>query len=213
MQVDEDKAILSGQQISEYLLCRSAEQRFSNWESTVSKIALQTDNTFPAKGLLVELVNDGTHKIADGSKLPDDIGPFALSVIWRASVSTKFPDVTLGDRYNEVFRQYLLGNTGAPRSVRLLVHILDIASGPRADRYVIQPESRRSGAHHVHQFAVFGFHFFIVVGNRTPTIYDRVDFLSKKRVLVSNGESVLRSVSTVAKARPRKGKLAQLFPR
>lgn len=212
VQVHDGTAIITGAQISEYLLCGSCEQRFSTVEGAIAKISLQPDDTFPALQQVKVLESDPDgFTAADASQVPADLGYFALSVLWRASVSSKYPKIDLGTRYNEEFRRYLLGTTGVPSNVRVMVEILDVRGnpGPRIDRVVIHPEGQRSGGYHVFQFGTFGFFFFIVVGNERPGIFDTFCFPRTRRVLMSDGARVLQSASKSANSATPKGSLAK----
>jgi hypothetical protein len=210
VQVHDDTALITGEQLSEYLLCQNAEGRFSTWEKTVARIALQSDETFPAKDAVVQLPDTEAEgeSVADGSALPLDIIPFALSVIWRASVSTLFPKVSLGNRYNEEFRRFLVGDTAVPSNVRLFVSIVNVNATPRIDRVVIPPDTLRVNGFHTHQFGHFGFYFHVIVGGQPP-ILDRFCFIRTQRVILSDGTRMLKSAArTLIKATP-KGKLGR----
>ncbi len=213
VQIADGTAMISGTQISEHLLCPDCEQKVGRWETHVASLALQPDDSFPALDSVL-LLPDGDldgFRVADGTPLPEPekIVLFATSVVWRASVSTRFPKVSLGSRYEQDFREYLQGKATMPSNVRLLVQLIDPKAGPRSDRLVVHPESKRDGGHHVHQFAVFGMHFYVAVGGQLPTICDQFCFAKTKRVLVSDGRMLLGPAAKSATSAQHKGKLAK----
>jgi hypothetical protein len=53
--VDGKRAIFDATQLAAHLLCRACEERFGRWETYVSKIVLQVDESLPALGLLVPI--------------------------------------------------------------------------------------------------------------------------------------------------------------
>ncbi|WP_437950852.1 hypothetical protein WME98_08660 [Sorangium sp. So ce296] len=212
VQVHDGTALITSTQISEYLLCTSCEQRFSKVEGAVANVALQPDDTFPALKQVTLLQGDPDgFRVADGRQIPADLGFFALSVLWRASVSSHYPKIDLGERYNGEFRNYLYGTAGLPSNVRVMIELLDVqgGTGPRIDRLVIHPEGQRQDGYHVYQFAIFGFFYFIVVGAKRPGIVDQFCFPRTHRILLSDGARVLRSVAKAATNATPKGILAK----
>jgi hypothetical protein len=102
-------ATTTSKQLTEYLLCGICEQDFGRDENYMSTITLQPDDSFPAADAVVPLDRGKpTLRPADASKLDcDAISRFVLSVIWRASVCTYLPSVSLR-QYEPGVRNYLL---------------------------------------------------------------------------------------------------------
>jgi hypothetical protein len=214
--VQGDTAIFGGDQYAEYMLGTGCEQRIGRWETYVSGIALQTDDTFPALTAAKPIpgASNGEWTVADASAL--DVGTiarFASSVVWRASVSKTFGTVSLGETYEEVFRKYLHDdNVPFPDSARLLVELYDPAKGPRIDRVVVAPESMKDPhGYHVHQFCIFGMWYRLLVGRLTPSNIDTFCVVKTGRVLLSDGSRLLQSVAKSALAKTPKGSLAKQY--
>ncbi|MCZ7586812.1 MAG: hypothetical protein M5R36_27660 [Deltaproteobacteria bacterium] len=112
--VDGESMLLSDRQNPEPLLCESCEATFGQWENYVSKISINTDLTFPAYENIASKRKSATHtyQIGDGAHISmGDVHKFALSVVWRASVSTQkdFSTVFLGP-YESEARDFLIGS-------------------------------------------------------------------------------------------------------
>jgi hypothetical protein len=212
VQVADDVAIASGEQDAEYMLCRPCEERIGPSENYLSSIALKEDGTFPAldKTAIVPTPTDAEWKIGDASALNCEvIAYFALSIVWRASVSTRFAKISLGPKYDAAFADYLLGRTPFPTSARLVVEFMQPGDLPRVDRVIVTPEGQRDDGYHIYQFCMFGMWFRLMVGNVLPKNMEIVSFVDKKLVLLSNGMRLLASVSAKARAATPKGSLAR----
>ena len=212
VQVSDDVAITSGEQDAEYMLCRPCEERIGPSEKYAASIALNEDGTFPAidKTTVVPTPPDPEWKIGDASALDCDvIAYFVASVVWRASVSARFPKVSLGTKYDTAFADYLLGRTTFPSSARLMVELMQPGNLPRVDRMIVAPEGQRDDGFHVYQFCMFGMWFRLMVGNVLPDSIKPVSFVDTKLVLLSNGLRLLKEVSSKAKAATPKGSLAR----
>jgi|GEM_PF-6433006 len=173
------------------MLCRDCETRIGDCENYVSGIVLQEDGRFPALDAVKPVSTpagfewqlgdtsaatttgaDDTARnagfewqLGDASALDvQSIARFAASVIWRASRSETYCGVTLGDKYNAEFANFLLGKAAFPASSRLLVELVNPEKPPRVDRIVVAPESTRDGGFHVHQFCMVGMWFRLIVG-------------------------------------------------
>lgn len=198
IQVFDDTAMVLATQDSEHLLCAECEQRFGLWENAVARVAVQPDDSFPAldRVAVIGAAADG-RKIADASTLPDDLIPFALSILWRASVCglENYRNVSLGARYNEEFRAYLHGETPIPDNVRLLVQLLE-PTEPRIDRLIVPPESDAIGAYHRHQFLIFGMYFYVAVGGAGELhLLDEESLDRNRRVSIGTGDFIRRNLA------------------
>lgn len=197
VRVGNGSAIYDNRQVSEHLLCDACELRLCSWEGPIADIAPQKDNSFPALARLTSASGPGV-RVVDGSALPADLGSFALSVFWRGSVSTKCPSISLGDRYNEQFRRFLMGSKALLPDARLWVHILEPSLLPEErifDRVISLPEGGRCKGYHVYHFVIPGFCFALVVGRKPPLEVDRNCFLRTRRVSILPGGSLQQAMS------------------
>lgn len=207
-------AFLSGKQESEYLLCRACENKFKLWEDYVAGVSRQPDGTFPALMQLAPLVDIPALKELrgyDGSAMNTDfIVAFAASVIWRASVSTVFPDVTLGARYEEEFRLYLEGKTSFPENARVVLQLIDGSEAP-IDEIIISPQTIKSEPYHIHRFTIAGMMFLVPVGGSlaSTSTFTQLCLSRTKRLVVGPGTPLLKAVGETLGAAQRKGKLAR----
>lgn len=205
-------AIASPEQDAEYMLCRSCEERIGKAETYVASIALQSDGTFPALDAVTTLQApaDSEWSVGDASALDvDALTYFALSVIWRASVSTLYKGLSLGSNYEAAIGAYLLGHAAVPASARVILELMKPANLPRVDRMVVAPESTRDGSFHVYQFCMFGFWFRILVGGVLPKNTEVFSLSATKRVLLSDGRRLAAAVVPRTKAATAKGRLAK----
>jgi hypothetical protein len=212
VRVEGEIAIADPKQDAEYMLCRDCEEVIGRAETYVAAIALQDDGTFPALANVVPIpgASDGEWQVADASALDTDaLAAFAASVVWRASASTLYGKVTLGEKHGRAFASYIRGKAPFPSGARLLVEFLDPKNLPRIDRMVVAPESAREDGYHVHQFCMFGMWFRLAVGGVPPKSLDPFSLVRTKRVVLSDGRRLLRAVATRAHAVTPKGSLAK----
>lgn len=189
-------ASLSNYQFREHLLCADCEQRIGVLERYASTIVRQADGTFPARALARELPM-GDPRLLCGDVLDStSIVKFASSVFWRASVSTRFPDLVLGDDSDEAFRRFLPGEAAFPDSARLIVTLIDCPGAP-VDQVVLAPAGRRADAYHrAYAFALFGMAFTLAVG-QPPLSMDLLCFVRTSLVTVTAGEAELELIARV----------------
>jgi hypothetical protein len=88
------KAFQTSAQITEYLLCADCEQRIGDVETSVSRLLPLNDGD-PAPlldlvGLVTDTSSSGYRQVPLGRIGDGDLGFFALSVFWRASVSSQY---------------------------------------------------------------------------------------------------------------------------
>jgi hypothetical protein len=113
----------------------------------------------------------------------DRLVAFATSVVWRASLSSHFPEIDLGplsDRARDI--AFGLGGTPFPVVANRLV-------SPRYDvrEFYVEPTRRKLEANNTYSFQLGGFQWFVLADSRSvPT------FL---RPLVINGRTDLRSLA------------------
>ena len=93
---------------------------------------------------------------------------FAASMFWRMSVYPWNDDgtypVKLG-KYEEQFRQYLLGERAFPNNAYLWVMV---RQGGELDKFVHSPISEKRDGLWVHRFPMPGFVFSMCVGSQVP---------------------------------------------
>ena len=140
-------SVTTSRQISAPFLCSECEKRFSeNGERYVLAHCARPGQGFRLRGMLEValpflrergiLVYD-----ADAVLKVDAIEKyiyFATSVFWRASArrwtnehGERIADISLGNDYDEQFRQYLLGEREFPSNARIVVHVSsDDVAGP-----------------------------------------------------------------------------------
>ena len=161
------------------LLCPECEQRFSkNGERWVFTNGLKNDGTFPLAITLackVPFAQDpsvSTTKVYRAAEIPEiDISAityFAASMFWRGSAHPWKADgtcpVPLGP-YQEPLRQYLMGITGFPPDVALVVVVRE----PSGIRHLShEPLGEWRGEIFVAKFPMPGFAFSISAGKDMP---------------------------------------------
>ena len=156
----------------EYLLCRPCEDRFSIWEKYVFALMSHAEKgTFPWLAGATRIPHQGD--IAESPSVDvTKVSKFAASIFWRLHHYDD-SDVSLGPRYEEEFRTYLLDEAPFPCRARLAVILLDGSGAklPRIDRTIHFFESLKRPGHHVHQFAVLGVHMKLFVGVSIPAVF------------------------------------------
>ncbi len=179
-------------QLKEYLLCQGCEARIKSWEDCIADLSLQEDDHFPALDAVAPLVGHVNDPlvVADASTLDvDKIVRFAVSVIWRASVSSQVPAVKLG-RYEDGLAAYLRDDaTPLPAHIRLRLELIRPMSGPRFDRSVWEPYTHRDDVHlvRIHSFYWFGMWFHLHVGCVDASPVDMMCLATQGKVVITDG--------------------------
>lgn len=196
---------------SEYLLCRSCEDRLEPAERYLSEISVQEDGTFPAFDLITPLPGFGPEApVADARALDcSSIAYFAASVAWRASVSRHYPEVSLGS-YEDTFADYLLGRGPFPSSTILVVELVRPPAGQatRPDFFALAPYESRHANGHVHEFTIVGVRFRLFVGRwreRVPAL-EPFSLAEHKRILLTDGQKVSDLIREAVQESTPKGK-------
>jgi hypothetical protein len=196
MQYDNGTLRRTGDQPKEHLLCGDCERIFGAWDAHIARLAVAPGGSFPglqAVTLLKPRV-PGIECEADGAALGQELGRFAASVVWRASVSTVLAEVDLGP-YEEQFRRFLRGETEVLDCARLIVQLVDQEDlGMRVDRLGAAPYSYRERGCREHQFGVPGFVFTFRVGGLLPPHWVDFCFLRTRRVWVVDGLQMVQAV-------------------
>ena len=193
------------------MLCRPCEERFGPSERYVASIALNEEGAFPALAKTDALVSAPGAEWSVGNASALDcaaITYFAASVVWRQSVSTRFPKVSLGPVYGATFAEYLLGRAPFPPNARLMVEFIRPTKPPRVDRTVATFGGKRGSGYHIYQFIVFGIWFRMMVGGVLPEGLRSVSFVDTNLVLLSDGQRFLGELLATARNTVPKGSLA-----
>lgn len=222
---DGSTAVYHHKQLTEPLLCDQCEQRFSVWEDAVATIAPQLDDTFPALSQVTPLAdtNKDGEAVADGSCLPPEIGLFALSVFWRASVSAVCSAITFDASFEEELRQYLLNSQRATPGASLEVQILRPGVHPLAafHRGLAEPADDGKGRNGF-LFVVPGFFFLLLIGRRlSPWVsvdghhegFDPHCFLRTRRVVLGPSQELAAEIARHLATTPKGGLARELARR
>jgi hypothetical protein len=204
--VADGRAGYSSKQDSEYLLCRSCEDRFGTREDYVARNGLQPDSTtFPALTVATSLDRAENIELADASALDvDQLTYFAASVFWRADVAHSDPIVDLAEA-REPIRQYLLGQA-LPTGVDLVVTLIRPQPHfPRIDRVVAFPGTDVDTPTR-HEFIACGMRFTMFTS--APHGMEEASLPRKKRLLISDGQQILNAIAEEAQTSMAYGKLA-----
>ena len=183
------KTTKTSKQMKDYLLCAECEDRFnSGGESWMLKM-IGHGKRFPLRDRLSVAIPEfkGDEAVQySGLKTgieTDKLGYFALSVLWRGAVHEwKGP---LGDKSSrldlgaaeEPIRGYLLGETGFPSDVAVIVNI---CTDRTTREILLQPFPSDGQYGRAFEMVFLGVHFFIVVGpGMNPVVRDMCCVTSK----------------------------------
>jgi hypothetical protein len=184
--VTNERAFTSSRQVSSHFLCADCELRLSfNGENYVLTQSAKRDGSFNLRDALQTVSPLNDYK-KDGFALYDVQGLlgakvgqylyFAASVFWRASAHTweiggaQVGKISLGDKYQEQFRLYLLGQSTFPQNARAYVHVASERQVPPTVATV--PTTVRIGDAHRHKFAIPGVIFTLFLGSKVATTLD-----------------------------------------
>lgn len=171
-------ATQTSRQLTQHLLCRQCEQRFSAREAYVASVVYQVDGSAPMFARLTPLPAETRPpwRLAEPLGLDlEQIAYFAASVFWRAHVCADLASYSLGPNHAEAVRQYLLGNTPFPQqgSMVLLLDEDSPGAGCEIANLFTMPISQRAHGHYIHTFALFGLHPMLVVGALVPDAFKK----------------------------------------
>ena len=182
--ISDGRAAQISDQIKEYLLCTSCEQILSKNEKYVSSIAYANDGTPVPLNILGARHRSASPNDRSLAYLPIDsfetekIVHFAASVVWRAHVANGNVSrrLSLGAKYGEEFRLYLLGQSDFPKNARISMVILDqLPDSPHPRHNAIAfPTTKKESGYHRHATYLCGLLFEIWVGNKLPQYLNKV---------------------------------------
>lgn len=215
VRVERATAVLSTKQDQERLLCRDCEGRFSRRERYVKQMVRQVDDSFPLLQHAKQVGSpDGVlyaanefHLCEMSSVDHEALAYFAVSVIWRASVSAGFRNVDLGP-HAATSAEYLREDAGFPSTAMLMI---ELANPPIDWRPPLIPPyvKKADGLYRIHEFVIGSVAFRLLVGSAIPPEFRRFSFLDQHVVVVSEGRNLLRPILDSAERAIPKGRLAK----
>ncbi len=188
LQITADGRRQTSRQAAQRLLCADCEKRFDHeGENWVLKHCYRGRGVFRLRTMLEQSIPVGIDSDSRIYSAPsvsgvsvDSLVYFCASVFWRASVvdwwssGRKYEQISLGDRYQEEIRQYLLGNAKFPERAAVIV----IVSGLRQPVLAFNfPISIRVELCHSHRLHIPGMTFLLVVGKDVPKSFGDVCIL------------------------------------
>ncbi len=189
----------SDRQQKNYLLCADCEQLFSSkGETVVVGGCYKSEEQFNLRSQLENI--DPSFTSSDGKNhyygkelsslvSSQDYIYFALSVVWRGSVgrwgeSYNALSGALGDKYSELFRQYLLNPTHLPEKTAVIAYV-DFDSPSQMGMFASPTTSGKRtsvAGSRVYEVMIPGIFFSVMVGGdiekmlRSSLIFDRIMF-------------------------------------
>jgi hypothetical protein len=209
-------ASVTSEQVKERLLCEACEQLFSGWERYAAGMVVQEDGTFPwvkSSTAAVVLTDSDQFALLDTSSLDTHkLWMFALSVIWRASVSQEVGlEISLGVHEDRV-RRYLHGEATLPHNLHLHAILLTPPSNsnlPRADRFVSFPKASPEGSFERYWFCVCGVEFHLYIADGLPGHMRRLCFINTGHSLAMPCDLVVNGFGQAVSAATAKAALAR----
>lgn len=216
--IEDGKAFQTSLQRKEHLLCEGCEQRIGTVETAVS-LLLPADDEQEAPilgllGLVTDVSSGGYRQVPLRDVNDADLAYFALSVFWRASLSSRYP-MTLQPGDAEMFRRYLLGELSLPMNLALVAIYYDVPfnDDTRLDlrSTCIGPQLGTEGDGSTsYRFVVNGLHFHLELGEQLPEVFvesclvrTRSMFLARQEALVELLAEPMSSARVVDKLRRR----------
>jgi len=188
--------VQTSEQMKDYVLCRDCEQLFNrNGERYVMSL-VHARGRFPLLAALRSIKPASVSPFAshyDLKSLPAidraQLAYYALSIFWRASVhiwdkrERTTPVIDLGTN-NEVLRKYLIGETGFPKEVVLM---LVVCTDNLSQNSFFEPNKGNPDME-TYTFITRGLNFFMMLGEQ---VTDKT-----RKVCIINGERKMISVRT-----------------
>jgi hypothetical protein len=175
IQLGDSRILQSSKQLATKLLCSSCEDRFnSQGERWVLANSHRGPGEFGLQSKLQRVLpiahesNATLYPCVDAAEIDvDALGYFAMSVFWRAGVTTwrgkdrKGFKLDFG-RYQEMLRAYLMGSEGFPQNLALWISVSSQEKPPRA---VFLPfGGRNADGSWLYRFLIPGVAFFLWIG-------------------------------------------------
>ncbi|MBP5071840.1 hypothetical protein [Pseudomonas chlororaphis] len=170
------RAYSTDKQIKMEFLCSTCELRFSKRGEDRMAHLWATEKGFPLLHSLtaVGVAGGGGRAVYPPHLIDEDANDallyFGASVIWRSNCWEKKGKElshvrSLGERYERVFREYLLGNTNSMQGVKLLVIV---NTNQNIMGCFSLPCHGRKDSVMFHKFHVLGVYFNFIVGSYVP---------------------------------------------
>ena len=162
--------------IRERLLC-------SNCETNLSKHEHYASSVFQRKKKL-STSSEGNLIYIEGLEY-STLKLFALSILWRAGVSTLpiFKQVQLGPHEEQLRQMVLRNNPGAQDTYGFLISPI-LHQGKQLFDVIVEPSWSRLQGHFVCRFIFGGLSWIFVVSNHKPPTSIRPAYLSEKGALI-----------------------------
>jgi hypothetical protein len=222
--VNKTTALMSSAQTRTHLLCAECEERFNKGgEDWVLKNCWRSPTNFPLHSALMAatpFVDEKGFRSYEGKKVSsveiDKLAYFGASIFWRASVHDwrvgKETDqrISLGP-YQNALRLHLLGKTGMPDGVVLLV-TLSKALDDMHNRVSVMPWFfNRTPEYRSYKFIVTGLTFQMFFGMQIPKPTRRICSARHGFLYMSEDRDadLLKTMAVMAKRAEGKGKLAK----
>lgn len=180
LHLQEGKVVQTSAQSRAHLLCRLCEQRLhQNGENTFFRYCYRRPGEFrllEALRCTVPLIE--TDRIAihavpiSEAATIEQIGFMGASVFWKAAAHSwqnqghRTSPISLGTRYQEEFRRFLLSQSPFPDAASMIVELSSEKN--RLISVVGTPASSKFPTHFVHWLDICGIRFDLVVGRRMP---------------------------------------------
>jgi hypothetical protein len=164
-------------QATHRLLCAECETRFDqNGENWVMRHCYRGRGVFRLRAILVAtdtLEANANFQLYSASSAPavnvEQLAYFCTSVFWRAAVrdwyveNRKYEAISLGEKYQEQIRRYLLGEAGFPENAALCVVLSKLKSPALTFNF---PDSIRVESGYCHRLHIPGIDFLLTIGKR-----------------------------------------------
>jgi hypothetical protein len=180
--VKKEISLGTSQQVADYLLCADCEHRFqAQGEDWVLQHCWRSPADFKLHSILTRsaapVLASPQMKLFAAGRIPSidcsSLIYFAASVFWRASAHRwhfgkhAVKQSPLGAKYEEEFRQFLLGTCAFPMKATLWVSVLESPNSVVAGATLF-PWAERKDGHHLHKFVIPGIGFDLFVGSQMP---------------------------------------------
>ena len=158
----------------EWLLCFDCEQHISKYERYASLLLKGGTEIGIREGKGVIEISNINYKLF---KL------FQLSIIWRASISTRpiFKEVSLG-KHEEIIRKMLLNNDPGECSQYGCIMVATMHKREHINSLIIQPELRRIDGQIGYRFMFGGFWWLYFCSSHKPNKKLQTAFLQKNGI-------------------------------
>lgn len=211
--ITKNSAVFSSEQVREYLLCKSCEDRFGKIEDKAERLTRRRNGRQLVFQNLTYIGGSTGHLYELDAETAGVLSHFAVSVIWRAHAMGR--GCELGP-YAEKFCRYLLGQGDFPADAVLTIMVLEATElGVDPKSWLTDPASTRADGFRIHGFIACGLAFRLFVGQKLPAEFKIACLASAtgpKRIHVrpwNECRDVWGALTLLTQAKPR-GKLARL---